>query len=109
MHDGSGFDAGYDMMQFTGLKDTDGREIYENDIVLIDDHGEYFPTKYNEDTDEFEPTGKYQIVWSDDGACFAIHAVGSTPPYAGEVSPFHDYAVLKVLGNIYENPELLKV
>lgn len=92
--------------RWTGLTDKNGKEIWEEDIVIIDDDGEYFPETYNEDTDEFEPSGKYIVYWSEDSACFWIKDLdGKTPDI--EYNPF-GYANFEVIGNTYENRELLK-
>jgi len=86
----SNADGQYELMQFTGLKDKNGKEVYEGDIIkkLITREG-------------FEPEHSFTEVkwkkvednWDQDGF------VGFTtyPAEDGEV-----------IGNIYENPELLK-
>lgn len=76
-------DDSYQVEQCTGLKDKNGKLIYEGDIVEV-------PVLYNG-----IPTGKKQRckVYYKHGA-FNIYAVKS------------EY--LKVIGNIHENPELLK-
>lgn len=75
----------YALMQFTGLIDKNGKEIYEGDIVIED-------TFYGDFT---------QIVrWSEDNSGFWLG------------SSFHlNFGTAKeceVVGNIYENPELLE-
>ena len=74
-----------ELMQYTGLKDKNGKEIYEGDIVKISD-------------DIY-----CQVMWFDKFASFfLINEIGE----AYKMSFVHNY---EVIGNIYENPELLEV
>lgn len=70
-------------MQFTGLHDKNGREIYEGDIVRI--NGLVFEVIVNDFTQE----------WVIDGE-------------TGQERLSYAHKKCKVIGNIYENPELLK-
>lgn len=70
--------------QYTGLKDKNGREIYEGD-VLIDDTGE--PIEY------------WVVKFSDGGF------VGEC---AGVAEPLFELTNLEIAGNIHENPELVE-
>lgn len=73
-------------MQYTGLKDKNGVEIYEGDICRIWAFP-HFGTK------ERVPTKKNKLIeWHKDRPAFNFHS--------GEG--------LEVIGNIYENPRLLK-
>lgn len=67
--------------QYTGLKDKNGKEIYEGDVVIFD----YYS---NGEINEF--IIEIQDFW--------------------ELTPFakDDISDLEVIGNIYDNPELLK-
>lgn len=66
------------LTQYTGLRDKDGVEIYEGDILTDEDTTKPSVVKYDDGFYEF------------DGGC--IISDGES----------------KVIGNIYENPELLK-
>jgi uncharacterized phage protein (TIGR01671 family) len=75
----------FTVMQYTGLKDKNGREIYDGDIVQ-DDHDEYL-----------------WIVRFDDRGCFVAHVPGEECDWV-----LLDDFDFNVIGNIYENPELLE-
>jgi len=77
------------LMQYTGLKDKNGKEIYEGDIL---DNPAGYP-------------GPASIVkWNDEGAYFHIYRGDALSGYTlrGETSRH------QVIGNIYENPNLIK-
>ena len=96
----------YPLMQYTGLKDKNGKEIYEGDIVIADDDGQEFPEKYDEDKDEYIPCGKYEVYWAE--AMWWLRSPAEPHGLQMEYNPFTDDADFEVIGNIYENPELVK-
>ena len=84
---------GGSLMQYTGLKDKNGVEIYESDIIRVD----------NENHRVFQEFG----CWIYD------HFIGTGDFH---LSYFHDISInftdhhhdCEIIGNIHENPELLK-
>lgn len=75
------------VMQYTGLKDNigeEGQEIYEGDIIEFI-FGDRYVVEWNDDTCKFQFSDGSDI---NDGLRYASHKV--------------------IVGNIYENPELIK-
>lgn len=73
------------VMQFTGLHDKNGKEIYESDVVKAHDH----PTGADDATGEvYYEQGSWRVR----GALCTLSEFGT--------------AWTEVIGNIYENPEL---
>lgn len=68
-------------MQYTGLKDRNGKEIYEGDIVET-------------------PKGITSVTY--EKACFYVKIENSFYRLGG-----WDFEVINIIGNIYETPELL--
>jgi len=81
----------YEIMQYTGLKDKTGREIYEGDVIEFDKREWYGPFVVNFDD---QPPHRFVMKWGRDGWS-----------YDGGCSDLSTHC--EVIGNIYENPELL--
>ena len=84
-----------ELMQSTGLKDKNGVEIFEGDIVSVRNH----PFQKTEKSGAgIEIDGDYAISWNEGDLtwCAGNLLLARLKPY------------VTVAGNIYENPELLE-
>jgi len=88
----------FPLMQYTGLKDANGVEMYEG-AVLTAQKGTRDPEKPLPIKGALEVHGIHWFINS--GALLIAGVSGDTLTYLGGVSN------IKVIGNIYENPELL--
>lgn len=83
--------------QFTGLKDKDKKDIYEGDIVNI--YNEFYKEGVYYDRPQYEATNiNKKVIFSDGTFSIFLRGTGFRP-----LSNF----VTKIIGNIFENPELL--
>lgn len=74
----------YDIMQFTGLQDKNGRDIYESDVTVDKD-------------------GRPGcVLWMTDG--FWVRNRNGTYGLSSAIQFFH----IEIVGNICENPELIE-
>ena len=88
-----------ELMQYIGLKDKNEKEIYEGDIVkFIDEEVTYSDCGY--DYDEFINTGR--VIFNDKLMGWDITNRNMD---LEEIWHYSEY--IEVIGNIYENPELL--
>jgi uncharacterized phage protein (TIGR01671 family) len=86
--------------EYTGLKDKDGKEIYCGDIVELH-------TAANDKAKDVKGNhcGLYEIYWD---RCYKLKTIKPNwffvPTFEG---PAADYNIMKVVGNIFENKQLL--
>lgn len=84
-----------ELMQYTGLKDKNGKEIYEGDIIQM-----WVGTK---------PVTVGNITWGGWQYVVRMEVVGKDKTnYFGYNSEDIDPEKIEIIGNIYENPDLLK-
>lgn len=77
-----------ELMQFTGLHDKNGKEIYEGDILQID-------------------VDKAWVMWNDKYGYFQLVPIGDYYFDSDVIGQALEYTKPEVIGNIYENKELL--
>jgi hypothetical protein len=76
----------FELLQYTGLKDKNGKEIYEGDIIIC----------------KYGPQIAMEVKWIDEGFRTLVKYDGDN--YVGFVKESAE-----VIGNIYENKNLLEV
>lgn len=82
------------LMQCTGLKDKNGKLIYEEDIVKVPDNWDEFGMMAGEKREVYFKEGGFRLK----------------PKYQGKGIGYwlEDTKEFEIIGNIYENPELLE-
>ena len=85
--------------QFTGVKDKNGVEIYEGDIVKV-----YFPAGYGYKAREIS----IEVVWRECGFIGRIIGNENKHPVCHHKTLTNENWLYEVIGNIRENSELLE-
>lgn len=85
----------YFVEQYTGLKDENGKEIYEGDIVEEDID---FNSKMT------DGTFRYRVYWDEDLLCWSLDPIGEESIH-NEL--WQTNLSRRVIGNIHENSEIL--
>lgn len=81
-----------DSMQYTGRKDSKGKEIYEGDVCELIPTARWKRKKYK------NMYGIRQVVWSEEYAQYY---------YSNFIPMSWGWKSVEVIGNIFENPELI--
>lgn len=82
------------LMQYTGLKDKNGKEIYEGDILKVMVTNNIIP-------DQEQKGMIFSVVYQDHGFIF-------NPKMPFNHSYSSSWTLHEVIGNIHENPQLIK-
>lgn len=112
--------------QYTGLKGCKGREIYEGDIIRVSEYENILTREFNDDPNRFdvftldEIKGDLQqlytspVVWEEGTFCISTngdwlhHNDMFLAVLFGDMKRSNPIFDIKVVGNIYDNPELMK-
>jgi uncharacterized phage protein (TIGR01671 family) len=92
------------LMQYTGLKDKNGKEIYEGDVIRW---------KYESDSpNSFQGVVEYadriiKVGWEHDDTRFVGFTIRCDDKGEEWFAAFPNLKDIEIIGNIYENPELL--
>ena len=88
------------IMQFTGLKDMNGQDIYEGDVLQC----EFIPSYFG-------------VEWNNEVSCYDWYVMTETKKLGASLAKANEDApkktdkpfsqIIEVIGNIYENPDLL--
>lgn len=93
------FNSPAELMQFTGLTDKNGKEVYEGDIVK-----QSFPD-YTEHSMDDEPRWIEKISF----IVYRAHGFWVDNEFFGwEGEGLWSWDIMEIIGNIYEHPDLLK-
>lgn len=87
------------LMQFTGLCDKNGREIYEGDFIhcIVDVIGR-----------GLEDLGIRRVHWYEKEVRWELTQWGKDEAFWSHYIMSQDHWIYEVIGNVYENPELMK-
>ena len=96
------YNNAYILMQYTGLKDKNGVEIYEGDIVRFP-----YITPMGDIGDKENEYSYYGEIAFENG-CFIMKPIKADSGYYGnKILWFLIEQKIYIIGNVYENPELL--
>ena len=94
--------CGYKIMQYTGLKDKNRKEIYEGDIAKITEKKNILKHKVI----PMKPIIA-EISWSEEYLAYILITTSAKDAFENLADYLEEYDI-EVIGNIYDNPELLE-
>ena len=114
------------LCQYTGLKDCNGKEIYEGDIIQVSEYENILMREFNDDPNRFdlftldEIKGDLRqsytspVTWEEGSFCISTkgdwlhHNDMFLAVLFGDMKRSSPIFIFEVIGNIHDNPELLK-
>ena len=89
--------------QYTGVKDKNNKEVYDGDIIFLEE--EHF---YGKVCWENLSWYIYWYGWIDKEGLGTVYDIVNENPLSDELLTSEDKIWVAVVGNIYDNPEMLK-
>lgn len=86
----------YILEQYTDRIDKNGKEIYEGDIIQ---------EELDFSVDSIDGTFRYKVVWDEETLCWSLDHIGNESIHE---DLWECNSSVEVIGNIHENPDLLK-
>lgn len=114
------------LCQSTGLKDKNGKEIYEGDILRVSEYENILMREFDDSIDCFdmftldEITGDFQqsytspVIWEEGTFCISTkgdwlhHNDMFLAVLFGDMKRSSPIFIFEVIGNIHDNPEMVK-
>lgn len=93
-----------ELLQYTGLKDKNGKEIYEGDIIAHTDRPDICKARVYFEFGSFLCQDAHRRIGGQYVGVATLYDLVGDPLYEGEEIPKDGWVII---GNIYENPELL--
>jgi len=94
----------FELMQYTGLKDKNGKEIYEGDILERIGTRDNFSEVPMDTLSRELVVAKLDVIRDQFGTTSSGFSLHTQQTYSERSNP----ATYEIIGNIYENPELLE-
>lgn len=92
------------LMQFTGLQDSTGRDIYEGDIIKTDPNHFTALLQIRKESEEYTEYTKGEVRWWNEGFAVCQENIGATR--ISEYASCHCCPCgLTIIGNIFETPK----
>ena len=88
------------VMQFTGVRDKDGKDVYEGDVIVVPLYE--YPLSYGPSIKVGDDA--FEVFWDTDMSRWGLRELNLDHSTEGLCD--YDESDIKIVGNIHENPDL---